>query len=499
MKLRGALPMDLQEICVARRARLRASGYTVKSLPGPIRFAAIALVAAGLLAGGAHAADRATAPGVDAFPRPAALEPDVRFWERIYSSVTTQGGLIHDDRHLDVVYEQIDFPPVIDPAARIAAIEATRAKYQRILRQLADGDRSDLGAEEQRVLALWPAGVDAQTLRDAASHVRFQLGQADRFREGLQRAGAWERHIREVLRAEGVPEELAALPHVESSFNALARSKAGAAGMWQFMPSTGQRFLHVDGIVDERLDPYKSAVAAARFLSHAYDLLGSWPLALTAYNHGAAGMARAKAGLGTDDIATIVRTWQSPTFGFASRNFYVSFLAALEIDRDPARFFGNVDRLPPDNSRVVRVPEFVPVKAIARASGVDADALRRVNLGLLDPVWKGDRFVPRGYEFRLPAGAAAPEQVLAKLEPGDLYAAQRRDPYYRVGRRETLAQIARREGTTAQELMALNRLASPAAVKRGMVIRLPEPKPIGSVRDEHAAVSAPVPAMLAAR
>ena len=422
----------------------------------------------------AHAAEAAADP----FVRPAALEPDVRFWERIYSSVTTQGGLIHDDRHLAVVYEQIDFAGNLEPRARSEAVEATRAKYQRILKELATLPRQDLSEEQRRVLALWPVDVDAETLADAATHVRFQLGQADRFREGLVRAGAWEQHIREVLRREGVPEELSALPHVESSFNALARSKVGAAGMWQFMPSTGSRYLRVDGLIDERLDPYKSAVAAAHYLARAYEMLGSWPLAVTAYNHGSAGMARAKAALGTDDITTVVRTYQSPTFGFASRNFYVSFLAALEIDRNYERFFGPLERAPKDTSRVVTMPEFVPIRALEQATGTDRVTLHRLNLSLLEPIWRDERFVPRGFEFRVPASAGAPEQVLAKVEAGERYAIQRRDPYYRVGRHETLAQIARREGVTAEELITLNRLEH-SAVRRGMLLRIPEPRPIG--------------------
>lgn len=444
------------------------------------------------LAAPAHATETAPAATGDLFPRPPELEPDVRFWERIYSGVTTQGGLIHDDRHLSVVYEQIDFAPATDPKARSEAVEGTRAKYQRILRELADAtDREDLSSEQRRVLELWPANVDAATLREAAGHVRFQLGQADRFREGLMRAGAWEPHIREVLRREGVPDELAALPHVESSFNALARSKVGAAGMWQFMPSTGGKLMRVDGLVDERLDPYKSAAAAARFLSHVHQLLGSWPLALTAYNHGASGMARARNALGTDDIATIVRSYQSPTFGFASRNFYVSFLAALEIDRSYEKFFGSVDRRPRDSSRAVALPQYVPVKALVAASGTDLETLRHLNLALLDPIWRGERFVPRGFEFRVPAAAGTPAEVLARLSPDDQYAAQRRDPVYRVARKDTLAQIARREGTTPKELMALNHLPSATAIHKGMVLKLPEPKPIGSARDQAAREPAP--------
>lgn len=460
---------------------------------------ALRVLAAALWLGAAsvaHAADSSPATINELFPRPPELEPDVRFWERIYASVTTQGGLIHDDRHLSVVYEQIDFAPTLDPRSRQEAVEATRAKYQRILRELADAqNRDDLSAEQRRVLALWPADVDSATLRDAATHVRFQLGQADRFREGLIRSGAYESHIRDVMRREGLPDELAALPHVESSFNALARSKAGAAGMWQFMPSTGGRMMRVDGLVDERLDPYKSAGAAARFLSHAHQLLGSWPLALTAYNHGAAGMARAKNALGTDDIATILRRYQSPTFGFASRNFYVSFLAALEIDRSYEKFFGAVDRQARDASRAVTLPHYVPAKALAAAANTDLETLKRLNLALLDPVWRGERFVPRGFEFRVPPSAGTAEQVLARLSAADEYDAQRRDPVYRVARKDTLAQIAKRVGVSTGELVSINHLANERAIHKGMVLKLPEPKPIGVAHESPAAAAGPAPAV----
>ncbi len=188
---------------------------------------------------------------------------------------------------------------------------------------------------------LW-AGAEPARLAQAADDVRFQLGQSDRFRAGLQRAGLWESHIAQTLAARGLPPEIAALPHVESSFQPTAMSKAGAAGMWQFIRSTGRRYLRIDGAVDERLDPYRSTEAAAQLLSYNYRLLGSWPLAITAYNHGAEGMRRARDQLGTDDIVRIVRQYQSPTFGFASRNYYCSFLAALRLDRDPEKYFGNV-------------------------------------------------------------------------------------------------------------------------------------------------------------
>ena len=91
--------------------------------------------------------------------------------------------------------------------------------------------------------------------REAIDRIRFQLGQADRFREGLIRAAVWEKQIARTLTQHGVPAEIAALPHVESSFNLAAYSKVGAAGLWQFMPSTARRYMRVDSLVDERLDP----------------------------------------------------------------------------------------------------------------------------------------------------------------------------------------------------------------------------------------------------
>ena len=149
-----------------------------------------------------------------------------------------------------------------------------------------------------------------------------------------------------VLEQHGVPEEIAALPHVESSFNPAAYSKVGAAGLWQFMPSTAKRFMRVDGVVDERLDPYSATEAAANLMLYNYRLLGSWPLAVTAYNHGPGGLRRAQEELGTSDIAVIVKRYQGATFGFASRNFYVAFLAALEVDRNAEKYFGPIAPLP---------------------------------------------------------------------------------------------------------------------------------------------------------
>jgi membrane-bound lytic murein transglycosylase D len=199
-----------------------------------------------------------------------------------------------------------------------------------------------------------------------------------------------------------MPEDLAVLPHVESSFNPEAYSKVGAAGMGQFIASTGRRYLHSDLVLDERLDPYASTNAAVQLLALNYAVTGVWPLAITAYNHGAAGMRRAVQSLGTRDIVTILRHYQSSTFGFASRNFYPSCLAVLEIHRDAERYFPGLIRDSELPLNTVELPDFVPLATLCQALDIDADRLRAYNLMLMPPVWRAEKYVPAGYELRLP-------------------------------------------------------------------------------------------------
>jgi membrane-bound lytic murein transglycosylase D len=412
----------------------------------------------------------------DHFVRPAELEKDIAFWRRIYTEVTTEGGLLHDPVDLSVVYEVLRFPSDIAPKQRSQRIDDAKKKYARILDRLASG-AEDLSEEEQRVQALWPKGTRRSRFEQASEEVRFQLGQADRFREGLVRSGAWRNHIADTFGRMGLPRQLAALPHVESSFNTYAYSKVGAAGMWQFMRSTGRRFLRIDAVVDERLDPYRSTEAAARFLEQNYIVLGSWPLALTAYNHGPGGMRRAKEQLGTSDITTIVRKYESRSFGFASRNFYFAFLAALEIDSNPEKFFPGIRLNQADSSRVLVMPQPVPASRIASALDLDREELRRLNPSLLNTVWKGARHVPRGYEFRVPSHVDV-TAALAKLgtavtsgEGGEVLVAESQ---HRVESGETLSRIASRYGVSQTELAEANDLRQPYRLRVGQVLTLPE-------------------------
>ena len=439
----------------------------------------------------------AAAEPADPFVHPPELEKDVRFWIRVYTEVTTDQGLLHDDWNLGLVYEVLRFDPASSPAHRERLVEEAKARYTSLLRRFAAGATEDLTPHERRILHAFGDKATPQDFRDAIDRIRFQLGQADRFHEGLIRAAVWEKQIARTLTQHGVPPEIAALPHVESSFNLAAYSKVGAAGLWQFMPSTARRFMRVDGVVDERLDPYSATEAAANLMLYNYRLLGTWPLAVTAYNHGPGGLRRAQDELGTSDIAVIVKHYQGRTFGFASRNFYVAFLAALEVDRHADKYFGHIPHLPETDSTPVEMPDYVPVDALAKAFKVDMGALRVLNPALRPPVWNGSRFVPRGYMLRLPGTPPQSEIAAAwdRLPPVQRYVAQRNDGRHKIRRGETLAGIAAVSGVSLSRLLATNGWSGAHAVARGEVIHIPLPASRGereaSARPEVAALPPP--------
>ncbi|HEV2269608.1 MAG TPA: transglycosylase SLT domain-containing protein [Steroidobacteraceae bacterium] len=344
----------------------------------------------------------ARAPAADtALPYPPQLQRDVSFWVRVYTQIDTNSGYLHDQYNLAVVYDTLHFAPYSSPRARQRMVNGARDHFVAELRRIASG-KGPLTPEDERIKALWGAEGTPERLLEATDDIRFQLGQSNRFKAGLIRSGAWQQDIAHALRDEGLPPELAALPLVESSYNPRAYSKVGAAGLWQFMPSTGRRFMRIDRAVDNRMDPFAATDAAAQLLAYNHRILGTWPLALTAYNHGVAGMRRAVETLGTTNIVTIVRNYQSRTFGFASRNFYVSFLAALKIDRDPQKYFGAIVPLREERFREVRVPAYVAIRPLERALAIDSETLHDLNPALRPAVWRGRRAVPRGYELRLP-------------------------------------------------------------------------------------------------
>jgi membrane-bound lytic murein transglycosylase D len=408
------------------------------------------------------------------FPRPAELEPAVKFWTRVYTEISTSEGFIHDSLRMDIVYQTVRVPNDLGSRERRRRIERAQEETRSALTKLAGGTRQGLDKEEERILKLFPEGTSNAEFRAAAGRLRFQLGQADRFRAGLIRSGTWKPYIHQVLAERGLPPELAALPHVESSFDPTGYSKVGAAGMWQFMRSTGVRYMRIDHIIDERRDPFFSTDAAARLLADNFSVIQSWPLALTAYNHGLAGMRRAVDQQKTSDISTIVAKYNSRSFGFASRNFYTAFLAALEIDQNPERYFPNIKIDPPSDTDTITVPAFMTVDTLADALNVREATLKMLNPALTDIVWTGDKYVPKGFELRLPTDTAAvAEALLGTIDADKLFAAQRPDREHRVQRGDTLSKIAAEYRVSLASLMSANGMTNRSVIRVGQTIRLP--------------------------
>ncbi len=403
------------------------------------------------------------------FPVPDNIRPAIAFWIKVYTEADTQSGFLHDSENLSVVYTKLQRDR--------QTINSTRERIAADLRVLASGKRQGLSAAQQELLALWGENVSNARLERAASNVRWQLGQSDRFMEGLKRAGAYREHIESVARSKGMPVELSILPHVESSFHPGAYSSAAATGMWQFVRSTAQRFMRVDYVVDERLDPYAATYGAMDLLEFNYNALGNWPLALTAYNHGANGIARAVRDVGSDDIGRIIDEYRGPRFGFASRNFYPQFLAALEVDRNYEQYYGpiQVDFHPGFHEETLDA--FIAVADLTDSLGVSIADMQRDNPALQPAVWSGTKMIPKGYRIKVRRDILPGGNLLASLQSlplTALHSEQIPDLSYVVRSGDSLSVIAERYDTTVSELVAINQLRDRNQIRIGQELLLPQ-------------------------
>jgi membrane-bound lytic murein transglycosylase D len=436
------------------------------------RFSLIVAIAAFLLFC-FHSVHSQASVSQDPFPVYVSMKANVAFWKKVYAEYPTTKGLIHDIRDLSIIYEVIDLVSEDQAGARKInkeRVKRAKEKYRQTLLSLAGG-QSPPTSEEKKVLALFGGSPSSSQLSQAADAIRFQRCLKDHFFEGLVRSGAYLAEIKKIFRSYDLPEDLAYLPHVESSFNYKAYSKFGAAGIWQFTRSTGIRFMTIDYTLDERRDPLRATHAAARFLKENHRKLGSWPLALTAYNHGPNGMMRAKNLLGTYE--NIFKNYDGKLFGFASRNFYSEFIAAREVARNYRRYFGNVTLAEPVTFVEVVMPGYAPIKDLSRHFQVDLATLNELNPALRPPVFEGRKHVPKGYKLRLP-GKNGQMTKLASLMPDDAFVdKQKRSRFYQVKKGDSAGAIARKHGVKLEDLLVANGLNARATIYVGQNLRIP--------------------------
>ena len=270
------------------------------------------------------------------FPLLPGLEEQVLFWRDVFSLYQSNQVVVHDSKNIRLVWKVLDvsrFPETVKGKRQKKRYLGKSIKdlKKRLKRLRLDPKARD--KEDERILAL--VRDNPEYLIGALKHIRKQRGLADEFRRGFERRKKIRTTVRAFLQAEGLPLELDALPFVESMYNPKAKSHVGAAGIWQFMRTTASWLgLKVSRRVDERLNITKATKAAAKLLKKNYKKLKKWPLAITAYNHGQNGMRRAVEKTGSTDLVKIIATYKKQTWGFASKNFYAEFLAALSVMRE---------------------------------------------------------------------------------------------------------------------------------------------------------------------
>jgi membrane-bound lytic murein transglycosylase D len=381
----------------------------------------------------------------------AGLEDRVAFWEKVFTIYGEDDYIIHDNFRVNLIYD------VVPERERRSRMRSVRATLDQIRRKIATPER--MNAEERRIydlIAETDVKLTAGNIAVLRQRVHAQRGIKERFRSGIIKSGRYLPYFEQVFEELGVPTVITLLPLVESSFENRAYSSAGAAGIWQFTRSTGRLYMRVVRGRDDRLNPAIATRSAARLLKTNYERLRSWPLAISAYNHGRAGMARARSRHGSD-LPTIIRNYRSRSFGYASKNFYAEFVAAVNVYQNYEKYFGLLALDPPEDFS--NVPTQVARRRSVADSGVDG-ARYRVRYGdtLGGIANRHGTSVNRLMDLNgLPTDVIfAGETLLVSVS--DAPAAPPSDGRYRVRWGDTLSEIARRFGVGLRELMDLNGL-----------------------------------------
>lgn len=258
----------------------------------------------------------------EVFPSGPLIERKVKFWESIFMKYNSDQLVIHDLQQPDLVVGVIAYDR--KSGQKIANLPKAYSKALQDFASKGSKARS-LSSLHKKIWNVYRADGSAKSrLISGRAQLRSQLGLSDIFHSAALRAQKYLPRMEKIFAQHDLPTEITRLPFVESMFQIEARSKVGAAGLWQIMPAAAKPHIRVD----ERDSPMKATLAAAKIMKANYKKLGNWPLAITAYNHGVNGVARGVNKIGSENLADLILSYKSKSFGFASRNFYAEFLAA---------------------------------------------------------------------------------------------------------------------------------------------------------------------------
>jgi membrane-bound lytic murein transglycosylase D len=286
---------------------------------------------------------------------------------------------------------------------------------------------------------------------------------------GLDRSGRYNEMVRRVLKEEGVPQDLMYLAQAESAFQPTAVSKAGARGLWQFMPFRGEEYdLDRTFWVDERSDPEKATRAAARHMRDLYDMFGDWYLVMAAYNAGPMNVVKGVERTGYADFWELSRLHALPK---QTQNYVPIIIALALVGKDPALYGVEVAPEKPAEVDVIYPKHSIDLHLVADATGADIDDLRAMNPELLRNVTPNEA----NFELKLPAGSGEKFQDAISQVPQDKWTSWR---LHKVEAGETLSDIARHYRVTVPAIELANHLELHATVPPGFMLNIPAAPPI---------------------
>ena len=419
------------------------------------------------------------------FAVPENLRENWQFWVDIYSKHSTNQGVLHDSVHPHLVYEVIDFSKEDDQlkdaqrtAQRKKFINSRKEDIKKTILSLEKLDpkqRNKWSLEQKKFWDLFERIEDPKKYKTAATdgRMRFQLGQKDRFFYGIFYSGRYLEEMESTFKKANLPLQLTRLPFVESSFNLSARSRVGASGIWQFMPRTGRQYMTVTAFVDERNDPITSTKAAAKMLKHNFKKLKDWPAAVTAYNFGLYGMRRLFKKHGTSDLLKIIESKKrSRRFGFASSNFYFSFLAAVFVEQNASKYFMRSNDQAPAWAKkldyeTVQVTSPIPFAYLVSSFDDNKSLTNLYNSHLSTNIKKGYWNIPKGTNLYVQKGKAKGflNNIPKKIEKDKLV--------YRVKKGDTFLKIARRFKVSHKSLIKINKISNPNYLRIGQALLIP--------------------------
>jgi membrane-bound lytic murein transglycosylase D len=292
----------------------------------------------------------------------------------------------------------------------------------------------------------------------------FSVDMKDSIQASLIRSGKYKPLIDKALAGEKLPKGLAYLPVIESAYLPTLTSRAGAHGIWQFMPDTAREYgLRVDWWIDERADPERSTVAAAKYLNDLHRMFGDWALALAAYNCGPGRVRRTLTEAGATTFWELLDQGLLPK---ETRGYVPTFFATLRIASDPETYGFELGKPFDVEGKRVEVRGPVSLAYIAEAIGADEELLKELNPSLRRGV------VPPGRAaIRVPAPHA--ETLAARADTLRQEDAYVRYCAFKLRDGDTIQRLARKIGTKPETILAMNNLAADERLDAGESIYLP--------------------------